>query len=663
MPDRPLVNTKEVSRVSSLFSRLWPYLNNTDPIAKKKASGKLGEFYDEITDKDPTVRSCLDTRKKALKKLGWHIEPYIEEGTEEPSSEAMKHAEAMRRILNRMVNFSYNIRESLSCYEHGYSVSELMFRIDPDFVVVSDILHRKPDYFKFDQDGQLYFIGNMGNPVLMPAPKFLVCTFDPKYEDPYGSSLLKTAYWPHWFKTNLSKFLLIYAERFGQPTVVAQYPKGITNDEKNELLEQLEQIQNDTRGIVPEGSVINFLEAVKDNQAMFRESIQYFDDQIRLTILGQTLTSSSGNGTGSYALGKVHDEVRSDILADDAEDLGNTLTEQVIGTLMLYNFPGVVSKPKLVIPYKQPADLLTDSQVHERLSKFGLKIPVRFIYEHYQIPAPEEGEEVLEAPVQPSPFGAGNLPFKSGDRNIAKLKVETEKRRRASGLPAGKTFDIASVSTFYDELYDYVGGIIGQIERELTIAIRPGMPMHGLIDQAIRNHLGQSFNEKIMDIAGRTSYQVARDFAVQFNQILSESTFQYFKNSYLQNRFYQKGVLNNIAANMRNVLKNQLPDNPAMDHAEIKKLLQETFSTMKDWKAQQIAITETQTAAHEASISMIKQTGLKFRAHFLVDPQSCDICQEVAANGPYTVEEAERMGLPHIQCNDQYTYELVEATE
>jgi len=673
-------NTKQyVPRIEALFGKLFPYLANDDSILKTKSSGKNYDFYDEIVDKDAVIRSCLQTRKHAVRKLGYQVMPYLEEGRTEPKGPDLKVAQAMRTILRRMRNFSFNVKESLSAYEHGFSVSEIMYRIDPDFVVVSDMLHRQPGRFEFGADNELIYRPNLADRRTMPPEKFFVYSFEPRYENLYGTSLLRTAYWAHWFGSNLAKFLLIYSERFGQPTITAQYPKGFTNEEKETLLAQLEAVQNDSRGIIPEGSVVDFLEAVKDNQAMFRASMEYFDDYKRLTILGQTLTSSDGGGTGSYALGKVHGDVRDDILAGDAEDMGSALTEQIVGPLMVYNFPSVKNFPRIVLPFKPPADLQADSNVLKNLVSVGVKIPSRYAYEHFQIPRPEEGEEILEAPPVQSPFGPiDNAPDnrpgaddkpddKEGDEDQVrppdkKLSARRFKLKKLSvkmRAPEGQTFDIGSVSRFYDEMYAYMGRLLAELKTELSGRIIIGAPMEGLIDQAIRSRFGNEFSNHMAEIVNRAVAQTAYDFARQFGQVLHESTFRRIQAEYIRSRFYEKGALRGIGEAIRDILSSKLTDAP-LDYAEVKKILKDTFAEMADWKAHQIAQTEVMEAANYTAFEMIGTTGLEMEAWFLVDPASCEICQDWAAASPYTVDQAREMGLPHIQCNDQWTFALKE---
>ena len=74
------------------------------------------------------------------------------------------------------------------------------------------------------------------------------------------------------------------------------------------------------------------------------------------------------------------------------------------------------------------------------------------------------------------------------------------------------------------------------------------------------------------------------------------------------------------------------------------------------WKARQVALSEVNQGANWASIQVIKETNQAWDAYFLVDNLSCETCQEWAAQNPYTVLQAESLGLPHPNCNDFWSF-------
>jgi hypothetical protein len=128
------------------------------------------------------------------------------------------------------------------------------------------------------------------------------------------------------------------------------------------------------------------------------------------------------------------------------------------------------------------------------------------------------------------------------------------------------------------------------------------------------------------------------------------------------NRFYQKGTIDGIASTFQDLLKGGMPewgaDNIGYDIGKMKAALKETFGGLADWKAEQIAANEIQEASNYAAFEIIDRAGLsqEMEAYFITDPQSCDICQDWASNNPYDYQEARSMGLPHIGCQDQWSF-------
>ena len=71
--------------------------------------------------------------------------------------------------------------------------------------------------------------------------------------------------------------------------------------------------------------------------------------------MGQTLSSDSGGG--SYAQGKVHNEVRHDLTAADAKALATTIRRDIIKPLVEYNFGYDVDAPLFTFASEETEDL------------------------------------------------------------------------------------------------------------------------------------------------------------------------------------------------------------------------------------------------------------------------------------------------------------------
>ena len=119
-----------------------------------------------------------------------------------------------------------------------------------------------------------------------------------------------------------------------------------------------------------------------------------------IAILGQTLTSGGEQG-GSYALGKVHNQVRLDLAETDALALDETITQQIIRPVIELNLGPTVPIPHWRSIIEEPEDLPQLATVVKTLVEAGAQIPHSYVREKFNLPAPEAGEPIL-VPVGPA---------------------------------------------------------------------------------------------------------------------------------------------------------------------------------------------------------------------------------------------------------------------
>jgi phage gp29-like protein len=112
-------------------------------------------------------------------------------------------------------------------------------------------------------------------------------------------------------------------------------------------------------------------------------------------ILGGTLGSQTDSG-GAYALGEIHERQRLEIRRADLRQIAATLTRQLVLPLARLN-TSLERVPQLVFDAEEPDDLKLYAESLPKLAQAGLQIPARWAREKLKIPAPQGGEEVLQA--------------------------------------------------------------------------------------------------------------------------------------------------------------------------------------------------------------------------------------------------------------------------
>ena len=119
-----------------------------------------------------------------------------------------------------------------------------------------------------------------------------------------------------------------FSEVHGSPIRVGKTPNSATPGDREALANDLAELARDTAIALPPGFELELVEARSQSWETFRAEIERADTAIAVAILGQNLTTEVKGG--SYAAAKVHDQVRRDLLASDAEVLSTQLRAQFL---------------------------------------------------------------------------------------------------------------------------------------------------------------------------------------------------------------------------------------------------------------------------------------------------------------------------------------------
>lgn len=303
------------------------------------------DIYDEMLT-DDQVYAISMTKKLIMLSPGWTVLPATESKRDIAIADFVKWN--LVTLPGTFRNVLFNV---LTAMDYGFSLSEKVWTLEKDnskysgLVKLKSIKPKSPKYFGFTMDGFGNLLGvnqNIGSPAKQPfdPDKFVIYSYNSKFSNPYGMADLRAAYLPWLEKKMIRRFWSIFLERFGSPLLYATIPRGSDQPTIDKIKLIMRNLQTKSSFTIPEGFVLNMLEASRAGHAGYEAAIAEKNISIAHAILMPDLLGfSSGESPGSLALGKAHVDIFLTILEKMTRDLEDDVVgEQIIRPLVDFNF-------------------------------------------------------------------------------------------------------------------------------------------------------------------------------------------------------------------------------------------------------------------------------------------------------------------------------------
>ncbi len=403
---------------------------NEDDTLKSRGAHKGLKIYQELK-RDAHAGAVLAKRKLAVTSRPWDVIPASEAGPDKKAADLVKAALEHLR-------FNGACKRLLEATLQGFAVSEVLWEVRDGLVLPAALKARDARRFLFSVADQLHLITRentiTGEP--MPERKFIVHRRGADDDSPYGTGVGSMLFWPVFFKRNGITFWLTFADKFGSPTAVGKYPTGAQKPEQAKLLGALAAISQDAGVIVPDGMVIELLEAKRSGGVdTYEKLVRYMDEQISKAVLGETMsTTAASTGLGSNQAG-VQNDVRLEVARDDSDELCETLNDTLVRWIVEYNLPGA-GLPRLSREFSEPEDTAKLATRDKTLFDMGWEPDEQYIQKTY-------GEGWTRKSAPPAPVVAAPGPGDGGMGNAVGDPADPDDSNAepagfAEGTPLGK---------------------------------------------------------------------------------------------------------------------------------------------------------------------------------------------------------------------------------
>lgn len=377
----------------------------------------LCDLANEMRQKDCTLQQCLQQRECGLSSLPWEL---CIPGVPDSSTKGARQKRFVQEALERGGILATLIPHLVGSVYYGYAVSEILWVEQGGKLVPSAFVNHAPRRFRFRMDDGALVWADQGMDiagvdfVARYPDRFIVAQPRINGDVKAREGLVRLLVWIALFRNWALSDWVRLGEIAWKPWRWAEYTKDATKPDIDQLVEVLSGMVASGVAVLPETAKLHIeypggtgTSASAPGHGTVFETL---GTEMAKAIVGQTLTTSEGKN-GTQALGKVHNEVRKDIRDADALFIGQVITKYLIEPMVRLNFGANAPVPEFRFVTEDAKDLVALSQGLAQTVSTGLPVPQTYAYELLGIPAPKDGEEVIEPPQKaPPPSGDGQPP-------------------------------------------------------------------------------------------------------------------------------------------------------------------------------------------------------------------------------------------------------------
>ena len=401
-PNKFYIDVENPKRVYQLYMSEFSALNPTNVHYYLEAARRGLNFwksllFEEIRRRDLRIGSVCQTRKLAVAKKKWKLSYRADSSV--PESVQKEHKDYLYENFEG-INFVQFITDIVEAQIQGVSTFELIYKIHksryyvdelcyiPNYLLLFNDLQNEYQYLASDKADVMNLrslswntsvdridISTLQIPPADPLKILEVESLDGNAQNGFMNGCIDSLIWAYLFKNYGLKDWSIYVERFASPGVIGKYPTLMNKTDKVKLMEAVRNWGNLFKATIPAECNIELLDDTNKSGTtqLFSDYVDYWDKNISIRVLGQSLTTDIGD-VGSKAASETHNQVREDLEIADMILVSHTVNK-LIKRLLDLNFSNVSEYPRHIFEEEQSVDYkLKKSQIIQNMHSVGYRV-------------------------------------------------------------------------------------------------------------------------------------------------------------------------------------------------------------------------------------------------------------------------------------------------
>lgn len=619
---------------------------------------KTGDYsiYESMA-KDDQVSVCLRLKKDLILGDGGYFKPG--DSDQEQICDFLNEAFSS----NYGGDFESDLEEILTSYEFGFSITEKIFEIKENQMLgIKGLRTRHPNSWRLHQDDKGAItkyeqITSMGN--LDVNPKSIIhLVNDPKFQNPYGNSDLRTAYLAWFTKKQIIKWYAIFMEKAASPVPVGRYDKNAPKSAIDFIFNALKSFQSKTTLVIPKEIEVEFLEATSSGE-VYTKALHFFNMVIGRSLFIPDLLGFTGSetGGGSLALGKEQMGLFFKHIQRRRKALELVINRELAMPIINYNFGFLKNPPKYCFKPLNDFEALEYAKIWldavkgnafkpnpEEINHFRklVKFPEGEVLEKMAPPSLIPGQDPNETE-EPEMEEVKEKESKEEESKESEEKEPEEKKEFAKGkVPPGEYYKKVDFKAMKAKLDDYdksiinemapvvskmVNDLFDQIDKKKIVQGQKVDRIESLnlkYKKELKQILKSSFIQLYKDAKSQASSEILKGVYAksiandQFLEIIESETFQFIGD-------YEYTILKRVRAELIAAIK----DGKSL--ATIQDILTNELMQLSQTQLDRFARTKHTEVMNNARVDFFNESGVvvAYQYSAILDDATSEICSSL----------------------------------